>query len=46
MTQENKDLNDSNELHDDAIQEIHENLIKDKDYLQGKLRHYLWQSFR
>ena len=31
MTQENKDLNDSNELHDDAIQEIHENLIKDKE---------------
>jgi len=31
MTQENKDLNGSNELHDDAIQEIHENLIKDKE---------------
>ena len=31
MTQENKDLENSNELHDDAIQEIHQNLIKDKE---------------
>jgi hypothetical protein len=31
MTQENKDLENSNELHDDAIQEIHQKLIKDKE---------------
>lgn len=31
MTQENKDLENSNELNDDAIQEIHQKLIKDKE---------------
>ena len=34
MTQENRDTrdsNNSNELHDDAIQEIHQNLIKNKE---------------
>lgn len=31
MTQENKDLDESKELQDDAIQEIHQNLLKDKE---------------
>lgn len=31
MTQENKDLNEANELQDDAIQELHDNLLKEKE---------------
>ena len=31
MTQENKNEENSKELHDEAIQEIHQNLIEDKE---------------